>query len=49
MFKLIGAVAIVVAVILLFNPVILGIPLNSFGSCFVIGLILGGLVAILAG
>lgn len=49
MAKLAGAVAIVIAVILLFNPVALGTSLNNAGTCLVLGLIVGGAIAIIAG
>ena len=45
--KLLGVIAVVIAIILLSNPVALGTSLNNAGSCLVIGLIIGGLIAII--
>lgn len=47
--KLGGSVALIVAVIIMINPVIFGFSLGSALTCIVIGLVLGGGVLIIAG
>lgn len=46
--KLVGLAALVIAVILLLNPVALGIALNGAGTCIVLFLLIGGLVFLVA-
>lgn len=49
MIKLAGAIAVVIAIVLLLNPVALGVSLNGAGTCLVLGLIVGGLIGMIAG
>lgn len=46
MSRLLGLFAIIIGIILLLVPVLRNIPLNNFGSCLVIGLVLGGLAVL---